>query len=810
MRITGSTISILLSLAIILSAIGFVPSTVSAADIPLVRTGTVPGESGQSDEANPFVQDDLARAARNQSARADQALAAAPGQNGQSADVNPGEQADAPAPKTYVIRFKADCPLQTMSDLLADEDYRLIGYSDNRLARLTTADLEAFKLKAYDYLEYAEENQVCYSLRSANDYYFGDQWALDALNTQAAWDITTGSPTVLIAVIDSGIMRDHPDLNDADIRNGWDYLAGDICRYDFFGHGTEVTGVIAAETNNGDGISGLCWNAAVIPYLVLNNEGVGSSIDITSAIYDAADNGCKVINLSLGGPSYSAAQNEAIQYAYGKGCIVVAASGNNSGSSYSYPASYDHVISVGSINSSLIKSDFSQYNDRVLVCAPGEDIITTSLDGYNMVCGTSFSSPYVAGIAALAVSMNPNLTYDGFLKLIQLSSTDLGTPGYDPQYGYGLIDIEKMLTITPASVTGLKAVSTGSTSARLTWTPVGNAEGYSIYRSTSATGSYSAVAATTSNTYTNTGLTKGRTYFYKVKAYISVGTNKIYSAPSPYVSCRIQPSPPANFKATAASSGNISLTWTAVSGASGYGVFRSATSGGTYTLVKNVTSPGYSDTGLTAGSKYYYKVKSYWAVGSDKIYSAATLSANAQTPPVLKAVSASSSSYTLSWSASAGAAGYALFTSSTANGTYTYFKTVTSASVTLTGLSADSAHYYKVKAYTMSGSVKVYGVSSMSAGGYTRLDAPTGLTATGADGSVNLSWNAAAGAAGYAVYWSSAAAGTYTKIGTTSSLNYSNPISTPAEPGFYKVKAYRIVTDSKTYSAGSIYTGVVV
>lgn len=810
MRKTGSIISALLSLAIIFSAIGFVPSSAAAADIPLVRTDTEPGESGQSDEANPFAQEDLTRAARNQSARADQALAAAPGQNGQSAAVNPGEQADAPAGKTYVIRFKADCPLQTMGDLLAGEDYKLIGYSENRLVRLTTADLEAFKQKANDYLEYTEENQVCYSMKSANDSYFGNQWALDALNTQAAWDITTGSPTVLIAVIDSGIMRDHPDLNDADIRNGWDYLAGDICRYDYFGHGTEVTGVIAAETNNGDGISGLCWNAAVIPYLVLNNEGVGSSIDITSAIYDAADTGCKIINLSLGGPSYSAAQNEAIQYAYGKGCIVVAASGNNSSSSYSYPASYDHVVSVGSINSSLIKSDFSQYNDRVDVCAPGEDIITTSLDGYSMVCGTSFSSPYVAGIAALAVSMNPNLTYDGFLNLIQLSSTDLGSAGYDPLYGYGLIDIEKMLTITPASVTGLKAVSTGSTSARLTWAPGGSTDGYAIYRSTTAVGGYTSIAETTSNTYTNTGLTKGRTYFYKVKAYIAVGANKMYSAASPYVSCRIQPNPPANFKAAATSSGNISLTWTAVSGASGYGVFRCATSGGTYTLVKNVTTPAYSDTGLTAGCKYYYKAKSYWAVGSDKIYSSATLSANAQTPPVLKAVSSSSSSFALSWSASAGAAGYALFKSSTLVGGYVYFKSVTSTSITISGLSADAAHYYKVKAYTMSGSTKVYGVASMSAGGYTKLDAPTGLTASAINGSAKLTWNAAAGASGYGVYWSAAAAGPYTKLGTTSSLSYSNPISNPAEPGFYKVKAYRIVTDSKTYSAGSIYSGVVV
>ncbi|MDW7659419.1 MAG: S8 family serine peptidase, partial [Bacillota bacterium] len=245
--------------------------------------------------------------------------------------------------------------------------------------------------------------------------------------------------------------RTHPDLDQADVRLGWDYLLADNCYRDSNGHGTAVSGIIGAETNNAEGIAGVCWNIAIIPLLVTYPDGSLFGSDLIYALYDAADVGCKVINMSLGGSVESDAVNTAIQYAWNAGCLLIAASGNSGTNAYHYPASYEHVISVGSVGSTLAYSAFSTFNDKLDVCAPGEGILMTFDDYYSPYSryvtgsGTSFSAPHVAGIVALAACLDPDLTTEKLELLLSTTSQDLGAAGYDPYYGHGLIDGGQML-----------------------------------------------------------------------------------------------------------------------------------------------------------------------------------------------------------------------------------------------------------------------------------------------------------------------------------------------------------------------------
>lgn len=380
--------------------------------------------------------------------------------------------------KRYIVKFKEEVSMQQIFDIVDLYKYKLIGKSERRMFLLKTSDIQDFEQKATGLIEFIEEDKVRKSHVIPSDTYYSYQWALPALNMSKAWDITKGSNTVYVAIIDSGVNRNHPDLAGADIRNGWDYILDEFCDWDSVGHGTNVTGIIGAQTNNDKGIAGVNWNVAIIPQRAIWSDGFVYESGEIQAIYDAADMECDVINLSIGGPDYSPAENLAISYAIAKGSIVVASAGNEGTAAYSYPASYNDVISVGSIDSNLKYSYFSQYNDKVDVIAPGSSIYTTGdwlNEGYGIdyvyASGTSFSAPYVSGIAALMSACKPTITAAEFSEILKATSTDLGNPGFDTHYGYGLINAEKMLQMV--TVTQVESVSLNKSSTTLT---VENAE----------------------------------------------------------------------------------------------------------------------------------------------------------------------------------------------------------------------------------------------------------------------------------------------------------------------------------------------
>jgi fibronectin type 3 domain-containing protein len=230
---------------------------------------------------------------------------------------------------------------------------------------------------------------------------------------------------------------------------------------------------------------------------------------------------------------------------------------------------------------------------------------TSSTGTYTKITTTSNNS-------YIDTSLNTGTTY--YYK-VRAYKADTST-----QYsGYSSVVSAKPILATPTSV---KAASSSYNSIKTSWAAVSGASGYEVYRATLSTGTYSLVGTTTTSTsFTNSSLTTNTTYFYKVRAYRTVGTTKVYSGYSSVVSAKPIPSVPTNFKVTRVSSTSLKLTWSAVSGASGYEIYRSTSSSGTYSLLKSTTSLYYTNTGLTTGKTYYYKARAYRTVGTTKVYS---------------------------------------------------------------------------------------------------------------------------------------------------------------------------------------------
>jgi thermitase len=242
-----------------------------------------------------------------------------------------------------------------------------------------------------------------------NDPGWSKQWGTVKTATNTAWETTTGAASVVIAELDTGVDFAHPDLQGAFVA-GYDFVNRDSNPADDNGHGTMVAGVLAARTNNGIGIAGQCWKCSIMPVKVLSSSGSGSYSNVASGITWAVDRGARIINMSLGGSSASSTLQSAVNYAWNKGVLVIAAAGNNGTTGLNYPAAYDPAIAVAGSDSRDARYSWSSYGSWVEVAAPGCDYTTTLGGGYSTPCGTSFASPMTAGIAGLLASANPGAT----------------------------------------------------------------------------------------------------------------------------------------------------------------------------------------------------------------------------------------------------------------------------------------------------------------------------------------------------------------------------------------------------------------
>jgi hypothetical protein len=296
-------------------------------------------------------------------------------------------------------------------------------------------------------IEFAERDFIAEAVLTPNDtYYASYQWHLPKISAPAAWDITTGNSSPVIAVVDTGVNASHPDLN-GKIIAGYDYANNDSDPTDDAGHGTEVSGTAAALGNNGIGVAGVAFANRVLAVKVLSSSGSGSYSAIVNGITYAADHGARIINLSLGGTSSSSSLQSAIDYAWNKNIVIVAAAGNAGTSTPQYPAACRNVVAVSATDSNDALASFSSYGSNVALAAPGVNIATTSMDGgYASVAGTSFSSPIVSGVVALMSSVNPQLSNAQLVDLLKKNTDDLGAAGYDVYYGSGRVNAYKAVT----------------------------------------------------------------------------------------------------------------------------------------------------------------------------------------------------------------------------------------------------------------------------------------------------------------------------------------------------------------------------
>ena len=312
-------------------------------------------------------------------------------------------------------------------------------------------------------VRYAEPNRIAYPAFEPNDpcYQDGSLWGHKKIEVASAWDVAQGEG-VIVAVIDSGIDLKHPDMvgnvwtnpkekpgnNRDDDGNGfvddfhgWDFAAGHNDVQDTHFHGTLCASIIAAIGNNGQGTIGVAFKAKVM-VVQWNNGTAGNMAAMAEAINYAAANGAHVINVSANGGHLQALQ-DAVRKAYEKGCVIVAATGNQGSKSPSlkYPAAYPGVIAVGAVKRNGEKMQVSNYGDYVDVVAPG-NVITALRPGGGITTqsGTSVATPYVSGLAALILSANRKYSPDKVSELILSTAVDLGSAGKDAMYGWGCIN----------------------------------------------------------------------------------------------------------------------------------------------------------------------------------------------------------------------------------------------------------------------------------------------------------------------------------------------------------------------------------
>lgn len=277
-----------------------------------------------------------------------------------------------------------------------------------------------------------------------NDPGWSSQYGLTAIRAPQGWSLSTGSISVTIAILDSGVDLGHEDLTGR-IVAGYDFVNNDSVPQDDFGHGTHVAGIAAASGNNGVGVAGVSWGARIMPLKVLDRFGGGSYANVAAGILWAADHGAQVINLSLGGAAPSVTLQDAVLYAYNKGILLVAASGNNGGAQVLYPARYPEVMAVGATNFTNQPSSISNYGPEVDVAAPGENIYSLWPGGYFTQSGTSMSAPFVSGLAAILFSFTSNA---GVVRnAIESTALDVGPVGWDLYSGAGLIQMDSAIAL---------------------------------------------------------------------------------------------------------------------------------------------------------------------------------------------------------------------------------------------------------------------------------------------------------------------------------------------------------------------------
>jgi subtilisin family serine protease/plastocyanin len=365
------------------------------------------------------------------------------------------------------------------------------------------------------------ERHSAISFTPDDSYYSLSQWGVKRINADTAWDFTLGTHNVTVAVLDTGIDYTHDDLssnmwNDGSGHYGYDFWNNDADPMDdningYEGgiwtpntnifHGTHVAGVVGADINNVIGIAGTA-QCRLMAVKVMNDSGEGTDATVAQGMIWAVDHGAQIVTMSLGVDAQTLALTNAVQYASAHGVVLVAAAGNEGLPSVSYPAAYPEVIAVGASDKLDHKASFSNSGSQLELMAPGVQIWSAKPgDAYQELSGTSTATPFVAGVTALMLSINPALTVAQIRTVLNETAEDLGTTGWDASTGWGIVDahaavlavsgpaatiIDYPTTATPNSTLTVKWVVTGSGSLPIDHTYL--RWGYSVSQLTHTSG----------------------------------------------------------------------------------------------------------------------------------------------------------------------------------------------------------------------------------------------------------------------------------------------------------------------------------
>ena len=367
--------------------------------------------------------------------------------------------------QSILIDFKDDIPVSVLDEQLntvnkkagkttslnsifsIDEHLYTVDGDSKLLKTLRNSDLKK-------YTESIEPDYIYHAFIAPNDPDYSKQWNLRGINIERAWEENHGEG-ITVAVIDTGVSQ-VPDLRETEFVEGYDFVNDRSNAEDDNGHGTHVAGTIAQSTNNNYGVAGIAYKAKIMPLKVLSGTGGGSVGDIAEAIRFAVDNKADVINMSLGGGGETQVMKEAIEYAYSKGVVIVAAAGNADDNSAAYPARFPHVIGVSAVDASGNKAPYSNFGAGIDIAAPGGSdtgkIIQETIDpakggesAFLGFQGTSMAAPHVAGVVALikaAGIKEPNAV----LEVLQQSARKINDDPFN-HFGAGQLDAGSALQL---------------------------------------------------------------------------------------------------------------------------------------------------------------------------------------------------------------------------------------------------------------------------------------------------------------------------------------------------------------------------
>ena len=669
------------------------------------------------------------------------------------------------AAREVLVQF-ANIPAAARHQLLAQQsdsdENEPVGRRGLRRFRSRNFDVETLLafFRAQGDVAFAEPNYIVRAVATPNDPQFPNLWGLlnigqfggipgADIHATEAWDVSTGSRANVVAVIDTGIAYNHPDL----AANVWSAPApftvtigtdtftcpagshgfnaipkprtfASCNPMDDHNHGTHVSGTIGGVGNNGVGVTGVSWTASIIGGKFLNASGAGNTADAIdtidfmiqakAALVATGGANIRVLNNSWGGGGFSIALQNAIADAQANDMLFVAAAGN-SGSNNDiypfYPASYavPNVVAVAATTSQDLRASFSNYGaTSVALAAPGENILSTTIGGaYGYSSGTSMATPHVSGAAALVLSacaLNTAALKSTLLTTVDVLGSLTGLVATN-----GRLNLDRAIrtcgTATiPPPPTGLTAIPDVG-QLTLLWSASAGATSYNVKRSTTSGGPYTTIATGVGTTsYIDSGFNSLSAYYYVVSAMNAVGESADSAEASAAPLAGVPP-PPQNLDASPGDA-RVSLIWLPSPGADKYRVKRSLVRSGPYVLVTEVTGTAFTDLSVTNGTKYYYTVSAANEAGESKDSNrTSAIPGPIPAPPTgVSAVTGSNvGEIDLSWNPSSWATTYKIKRSGTSGGPYTWSKKVTTLSFTASGLTSGKRYYYLVSALNATG-----------------------------------------------------------------------------------------------------------